>query len=393
MKKIIIIIFFIFTSFSFSFTGKGSGTEKNPFQITNVYQLSEIDNKSDAFYILMNDIDASDTRNWNITDHDDNRFTPDESMGFTPIYDFSGSLDGRGYVIKNLYINRPLKDYIGLFTRCIGNCKVQKVGIENCDITGNDLVGAMFGYADGSRKGLITQCYTTGKVTGNRGIGGFGGYDQSVDIINCYSYCLVYISSKYDSAAASFCGSDYPFIFQCYTTGKVITSKKVTAFGVENGRESYWDIETTGIPYDRGRYGSKGLSTNDMKVSINYPGWDFKNVWYIKEEEDYPKLRAFLHPAKVEETGLTAYKLTIDITPSPATSTAQIRYSAPYSNIIKITITNIFGEEVAVPVGSQSHEAGHFSSELDVSAFPSGVYFCVLQTPAGAISKQFVVVH
>lgn len=52
-------------------------------------------------YVLSNDIDCSDTINWN------------GGMGFIPITQslnfslvFSGSLEGNGYTIRNLYINK-----------------------------------------------------------------------------------------------------------------------------------------------------------------------------------------------------------------------------------------------------------------------------------------------
>ncbi|MBM2816473.1 MAG: hypothetical protein HW421_3235 [Ignavibacteria bacterium] len=404
MKQIrIIILFIILPIISFAFSGKGSGTKEDPYQITNIIQLQEINNDYFAYYILMNDIDASDTKNWNVGDHDGNPATPNEARGFNPIMEFFGSLDGKGYIISNLYINRPREMNVGLIgylgpTTDLHPSKINKLGIENCDITGSFYVGSICGMSDA---GSILQCFSTGKVQttvkGNDNCiaAGFCGRNNSVRIENCFSMCSV--SSKYDLfdyAISSFC--TYSGVSLCYTTGKVNSSKKVSAFGIFSSSSGcYFDIETTGINDSNGinQIGMYGRSTNDMKIQSTYHGWDFKNVWYMKEEADYPKLRAFMKPAQAEEAGLVAAILTIDITPNPATATAQIRYSAPYANIIKITITNIYGEEVAVPVSSQSHAAGQFTAELDVSKFPSGVYFCVLQTPAVAVTRQFVVVH
>ena len=48
----------------------------------------------------MNDIDASETREWNIGDHDGNPETPDSAMGFEPVgkrgNGFKGGFDGKG---------------------------------------------------------------------------------------------------------------------------------------------------------------------------------------------------------------------------------------------------------------------------------------------------------
>ncbi|MBM2814979.1 MAG: hypothetical protein HW421_1741 [Ignavibacteria bacterium] len=398
------ILFVLFTSYSHAIKLKGSGSKTDPYQITTILELQEVDKlvKFEKYFILMNDIDATETRNWNILDHDQDSTTPDEPMGFVPIGDFGGHFDGQGYIIRNLYMNFPKAGLIGLFGNC-ATSKIRRVGLENCDITGLGNVG---GFCGNSENDIIEECYTTGIITitgksdEQRGAG-FCGFVNNSNIRNCYSTCFIKnLFNKNDYLVASFCFSWEKYFTPaefCYTTGKAISLGKVCAFGAtEHGNYCYWDIETTGINDtiknnidDR----AKGLSTEDMMKQSSYRGWDFKNVWYIDEGKDYPKLRAFRRDTKAEETGLAADKLTIDITPSPATVAAQIRYSASYTNIIKIAITNIFGEEVAVPVSSQSHAAGQFTSELDVSAFPSGVYFCVLQTPAGAVTKQFVVVH
>jgi hypothetical protein len=117
MKKLIIYSLFILLSASytlFSFSGNGSGTEADPYQITTVEQLQEMNDDLDAHYILMNDIDASETREWNVGDHDDDPETPDSATGFLPIgqytYEqplksFTGSLDGQEYSINKLYLN------------------------------------------------------------------------------------------------------------------------------------------------------------------------------------------------------------------------------------------------------------------------------------------------
>jgi hypothetical protein len=88
------------------FSGKGSGTPDDPYVITNVKQLQEMKYDLKAYYVLGNDIDASETKNWN------------NGQGFEPIGDyknpFTGSFDGRGHKIYNLYINTT-RDYVGLF--------------------------------------------------------------------------------------------------------------------------------------------------------------------------------------------------------------------------------------------------------------------------------------
>ena len=74
-----------------AFTGTGSGTEADPYIITNAEQLQQMNDDRTAHYALGNNIDASATAGW------------DGDKGFGPIGTvsdpFTGSLDGRGYVI------------------------------------------------------------------------------------------------------------------------------------------------------------------------------------------------------------------------------------------------------------------------------------------------------
>lgn len=58
-----------------AFSGAGSGTETDPYIITNVNELQEMNDDLDACYELANDIDASDIRYWN------------GKAGFIPIVD------------------------------------------------------------------------------------------------------------------------------------------------------------------------------------------------------------------------------------------------------------------------------------------------------------------
>ena len=107
------------------FSGSGSGTAGDPYIITMVGQLQEMENNLTAHYALGNDIDASGTVGWN------------SGAGFLPIGDstnmFTGSLDGRGHKITNLFINRGGTDYVGLFGYVGSGGVVENVGAGKCE--------------------------------------------------------------------------------------------------------------------------------------------------------------------------------------------------------------------------------------------------------------------
>ena len=139
--------------------------------IKTAADLDNIRNNLSGKYMLMNDIDLSGI-NWD------------------PIDRFKGTLDGNGFVIKNLTIDRPDEDYVGLFGKITDDgTKIQNLGLENVTIKGNNNVSAMIGYNElsSATSTKIENCYVTGTVTGNNYVGGLTGYGRNTAIYNCYS--------------------------------------------------------------------------------------------------------------------------------------------------------------------------------------------------------------
>jgi len=115
-----------------------------------------------AHYILMNDIDASATHTWN--DNGTGGY-----YGFEPVGGefnrFAGSLEGNGYCVYNLFINRPNAGFVGLFGSTDGN--IRNVGLENIEITGKYYVGALAGYIGFDATVVVENCHAVGDVTGS----------------------------------------------------------------------------------------------------------------------------------------------------------------------------------------------------------------------------------
>jgi hypothetical protein len=158
------------------FSGSGSGTPNDPYIITNVKQLQEMKYDLKAYYVLGNDIDASETRYWN------------NGQGFEPIGDennhFIGSFDGKGYKIYNLYIN-TLRNYTGLFGYVGEKGIIKNVGLENVKISSKGIyVGGLVGY---NYYGTVSNSYSTGSVNGAAIVGGLIGENYHGIVSNCYS--------------------------------------------------------------------------------------------------------------------------------------------------------------------------------------------------------------
>ncbi|MEM4330774.1 MAG: hypothetical protein QW273_02075 [Candidatus Pacearchaeota archaeon] len=141
----------------------GKGTPTDPFQIENCQQLQNIKYALDSHFILNNDIDCSETRNWN------------NGKGFEPLGNssspFNGSFNGNGKNISNIFINRSTESYVGLFGYA-NNSKIYNLQIEG-KVIGFSSVGFILGSGSFSN---ITSTKIKGEINGLAFVGGIIGY-------------------------------------------------------------------------------------------------------------------------------------------------------------------------------------------------------------------------
>lgn len=156
------------------YSGDGDGSVNNPYNITNCTQLQEMANNLVVYYILGNDVNCSDTVNWNHNGSD--------YLGFDPVGQFSGNLQGQDYVITGLYIFRPTESSIGLFSSISSSSKINYIGLEDVDIIGKMYVGGLVGI----NAGQINNSYTQGVVRSTSYyVGGLVGHNSKT-ITNSY---------------------------------------------------------------------------------------------------------------------------------------------------------------------------------------------------------------
>ena len=144
--------------------------ESTTIYINNIYDLADLANevnngdpKVGITYTLNTDLDLSTFGPW----------TP---IGLASANSFGGIFEGNDYTIKGLYINSPKADHVGLFGY-VQNGVIRNLTLENVNITGNSLVGAVAGMVNG---GNIVNCHATGTVKGHDKAGGVAG-----ELYNC----------------------------------------------------------------------------------------------------------------------------------------------------------------------------------------------------------------
>ena len=93
----------------------GNGLPENPFVVGDCSQLQLINNYSTNHFALRENIDCN-------------------GFEFYPINDFNGYFDGNGKTIKNLTINLPEQNNVGLFS--ILNGTITKIGLQDVNIIG-----------------------------------------------------------------------------------------------------------------------------------------------------------------------------------------------------------------------------------------------------------------
>ena len=187
-------------------TGSGTGFRVNGNDYTvirNINELQAINASASTLagkYVLGNTIDATDTKDWNLTTViDSSGRTTKTYLGFkpiggaipetetsTPLY-FAGKFDGLGHSIESLTINRPNQNYIGLFGAS-KNSTINNINLVSINIKGNDQVGGLIGLntaLNGSSQvinnyvsGIITTNVYAYNATGPIGRGGLIGMNQ-----------------------------------------------------------------------------------------------------------------------------------------------------------------------------------------------------------------------
>ena len=199
----------------------GDGTADSPWQIASQADLEAVNDDLTAHYILNNDIDLSGTiyHKAVIAPYTDNSSET-----------FTGSFDGGGYVIRNLTIDTDINDCIGLFGGS-EDCVIENIGIADCNVLGGHYVGGLVGE---NLYSIVSNCYSTGSVTGDGSVGGLVGNNMNGRITNCYSSSEV--SSSFYVAGGLVGKNDYGcLVTNCFSTGDVSSINTVGGLMGYNG--------------------------------------------------------------------------------------------------------------------------------------------------------------
>jgi hypothetical protein len=152
-------------------------------EIRDWYDLDDVSNNLGGSYILMNDLDSTTAGYEELAGPTANGGKGWQPLGFMGgTASFTGTFDGQGYEIRDLFINRPDQVRIGLFGMIDIGGFVKNLGVVDVDVTGDTPVGGLAGY----NWATISNSYSTGSVTGNTEVGGLVGVCYGT-VTNSYS--------------------------------------------------------------------------------------------------------------------------------------------------------------------------------------------------------------
>jgi hypothetical protein len=203
----------------------GTGEPNDPYRIATAADLNDIGNYEedwDKNFILVNDVNLAQYTGtqFNIIGNESNPFT--------------GVFDGNDNRIWNFTWSSTGRNGIGLFGYVGEGGQIKNLGMENVHVNAADgeYVGGLLG-KNGSyyvfcdpemgclvwpAYGWITNCYSTGSVSGSSHVGGLVGYNEFGMITNSYSMSWV---SGYSILGGLIGNSWDGMISDCYFVGTV----------------------------------------------------------------------------------------------------------------------------------------------------------------------------
>jgi hypothetical protein len=85
-----------------------------------------------------------------------------------------------------------------------------------------------------------------------------------------------------------------------------------------------------------------------------------------------------------------AAKLNLQVYPNPATSVVKVQFQNSGSELVKLTLHNILGQQISEVPYQKSASAAQ-TVEIQVADYPKGVYLLKLQTGKNAVTKRLVI--
>lgn len=326
----------------------GAGCGQVSIEVQDWYDLDAVRDNMRGDYILMNDLDSTAAGYEELASPRANEGNGWQPIGSIDVDDtFTGSFDGQGYEIRDLFVDRPGESGAGLFGVIEAGGIIENLGALNGNVTGHGSVGSLVGYNRGTvtnsyacanvngdlnvgglvgvNDGTVSDSYASGSVTGRDGVGGLVGENDgtvsnscSIGPVNGDGFVgnLVgvnggTVSNSYtggtvhgNALAGGLVGRNEGAVSKCYSTGNVTGDEHIGGLVGQNWHgvvsNSFWDTQTSG---QAASDGGTGKTTAEMKDIDTFSAaeWDIIGVarsdmrnrgyiWNMVDDVTYPFL-------------------------------------------------------------------------------------------------------
>ena len=267
---------------------------------------------------------------------------------WTPITDFTGTLDGQGHTISGLYCNTPDSEYVGLFGSIKGGGEVRHLGVVDSYFAGSGFVGGVCGRNDGT----ISGCYSTATVSSTLYTGG---------VLFGYTFGIVKNSFAYGTAlnSARSLGSDQGTTTNCFYLSH---SAVVEYYGYGVTKATAEKFQSGEVAY------LLGLQDSIWKQAVNsdrYPSFTGQSVGYANDTYHNHDNAENCEICKVADSKPNQSGGVYQIT-----TAAELKWFAATVNSGKSLISAILLKDIMVdswtPIGTQDNA---FTGTLDGNGF------------------------
>jgi hypothetical protein len=128
-------------------------TDEEVYMVSTLTELNWIRNAPKEDYKLVDDINATPTKNWN------------NGKGWNPIgeenYEFYGTLNGDGYKISSLTIDRPNEELVGFIAITGSDAVIKNLKVRALSATGYNYIGGLVGENNGDILNLDYEATVT----------------------------------------------------------------------------------------------------------------------------------------------------------------------------------------------------------------------------------------
>jgi hypothetical protein len=234
-------------------------------EVRDWYDLDAIRDNMYGSHTLMNGLDSTSPGYEELAGPAANEGKGWQPLGTWSLSAFTGSFDGQGHEIRDLFINRPTESPVGLFGFTGDEGVIKDVRMADVTVTGYYYAGALVGY----NNGIVTDSCSTGNVSGIVGmVGGLVGKNSGT------------VSSSYSTATVSgvvnaggLVGDNWDgTVTDSYSTGSIIGSSCAGGLVAYNNRSTITNSYSSGTVTGSEQIG--GLVGRNYDSTVGDSLWD-----------------------------------------------------------------------------------------------------------------------